>query len=49
MTPLILSEPELRARVPLDLAAIDVVEDAFRRLATGGVVMPPVLSMHLPE
>lgn len=49
MTPLILFEPELRARVPLDRTAIDVVEDAFRRLATGGVVMPPVLSMHLPQ
>ncbi|TGN58361.1 cyclodeaminase [Paracoccus liaowanqingii] len=49
MTPLILSEPDLRARVPLDLAAIDVVEAAFAQLAGGGVVMPPVLSMHLPQ
>lgn len=48
MTPLILNEDELRARVPLDLAAIDVVENAFRQLAIGEVVMPPVLSMHLP-
>ena len=49
MTPLILSESDLRDRVPLDLAAIDVVEAGFRRLAEGGVVMPPVMSMHLPN
>ncbi|MGR3250985.1 MAG: cyclodeaminase [Paracoccus sp. (in: a-proteobacteria)] len=49
MTPLILSESDLRDRVPLDLAAIDVVEAGFRRLAEGGVVMPPVMSMHLPD
>lgn len=49
MTPQILTEASLRARVPLDAAALDVVEDAFRRLARGGVVMPPVLSMHLPQ
>lgn len=49
MTPLILTEDHLRAFVPLDLAVIDVIEEAFRRLAEGGVVMPPVLSMHLPQ
>jgi len=49
MSPLILSEINLRARVPLDAAALDVVEAAFARLAQGGVVMPPVLSMHLPD
>lgn len=49
MTPLILSEAQLRARIPLDVATIDVVEAGFARLAEGGVVMPPVLSMHLPE
>ncbi|MFN3274921.1 MAG: cyclodeaminase [Paracoccus sp. (in: a-proteobacteria)] len=49
MTPLILTEPDLRARVPLDLTAIDVIEAGFARLAGGGVVMPPVLSMHLPD
>ncbi|CAM3078237.1 cyclodeaminase [Paracoccus nototheniae] len=49
MTPLILSEAQLRARIPLDVAAIDVVEAGFARLAEGGVVMPPVLSMHLPQ
>ncbi|MFN3526011.1 MAG: ornithine cyclodeaminase family protein, partial [Paracoccus sp. (in: a-proteobacteria)] len=49
MTPLILTEPDLRGRVPLDLTAIDVIEAGFARLAGGGVTMPPVLSMHLPE
>jgi len=44
----ILTEAELRAAVPLDLAAVDVVEQAFAALAAGGVVMPPVLSMDLP-
>ncbi|RMC31194.1 ectoine utilization protein EutC [Paracoccus alkanivorans] len=46
---LILSEDQLRERVDLDLAAIDVVENAFATLAGGGVVMPPVLSMHMPD
>lgn len=47
--PLTVTEAELRARIGLDNALIDVIEDAFRRLARGGVVMPPVLSMHLPD
>ncbi|MEM1431037.1 MAG: cyclodeaminase [Pseudomonadota bacterium] len=45
----ILTEADLRQAVPLDLAAIDVVEQAFGALATGDVVMPPVLSMDLPQ
>lgn len=44
----ILTESELRALVPLDLAAVEVVEGAFRALAGGGVIMPPILSMDLP-
>lgn len=43
----ILTEPELRACVKLDPAAVAVVEEAFRALATGGAVMPPVLSMEI--
>ncbi|MEL6196809.1 MAG: cyclodeaminase [Pseudomonadota bacterium] len=43
----ILTEAELRQTVELDLGAVDVVEAAFAGLATGGVVMPPVLSMTL--
>ena len=45
---LIVTEAELRAAVPLDLAAIDTVERAFAALHEGGVVMPPVLSMAIP-
>ncbi len=46
---LILHEDQLRQHLSLDRAAVDVVEDAFARLAEGGVEMPPVLSMHLPQ
>lgn len=45
----VLNEAQLRGCVALDLAAVDVVEDAFRALASGKVVMPPILSMDLPE
>ena len=44
----IVTEAELRTHVGLDLAMVDVIEAAFRALATGGVVMPPILSMDLP-
>nr|WP_111298017.1 cyclodeaminase [Paracoccus saliphilus] len=49
MKPLILTEDDLRQRIALDLPLIDVIEAGFARLAQGGVVMPPVLSMHLPD
>lgn len=45
----ILTESELRKAVPLDLAAVDCVENAFRALASGNVVMPPILSMPIAE
>ena len=45
----ILTETDLRALVKLDLAAIDVVERAFGALASGDVVMPPILSMAIPQ
>lgn len=45
----ILTEADLRQAVPLDLAAIECVERGFRALGGGKVVMPPVLSMALPE
>jgi ectoine utilization protein EutC len=48
-TILMLEEAELRAAVPLSLAAVDVVEDAFRTLAEGSVVMPPILSMAIDD
>lgn len=46
---IVLSEDQLRERIHLDPTAIDVVEKAFATLAGGGVVMPPILSMHMPD
>ena len=45
----ILTEADLRRLVPLDLDAIDCVEDAFRALATKPVAMPPILRLDIPE
>lgn len=45
----VLNERELRACVPLDEAAVEAVAEAFAALAGGGVVMPPVLHLHLPD
>jgi ectoine utilization protein EutC len=45
----IVTEAELREIVRLDLTVIDVIERAFAALAEGGVVMPPILSMDLPQ
>ncbi len=43
----ILTEADLRGLVKLDLDAIECVEQAFAALATGDVVMPPILSMAI--
>jgi ectoine utilization protein EutC len=45
----VLTETDLRGCVTLDVAAIDMVEQAFRMLAAGSVIMPPILSMAIPE
>ena len=45
----IVTEAELRAVVKLDLTTVDVIERAFAALASGEVVMPPILSMELPQ
>jgi ectoine utilization protein EutC len=45
----VLTEAELRKIVHLDLETVDVVEKAFAALAAGKVVMPPILSMAIPE
>ncbi|WP_037307764.1 cyclodeaminase [Ruegeria halocynthiae] len=45
----IVTEAQLKEVVRLDLTAVDVVERAFVALASGKVVMPPILSMDLPE
>lgn len=46
---IVLTESDLRAALPLDLAAVDVVETAFVALAEGRVIMPPIMSMELPQ
>ncbi len=45
----VLTEKDLRAIVHIDKAAIDTVEQAFRALASGKVIMPPILSMDIPD
>ncbi len=45
----ILTEADLRALVPLDLASVEAVEGGFRALAGGSVVMPPILSMEIAD
>lgn len=45
----ILTEADLRSCVALDHAAVAVAEEAFRALAAGGVIMPPVLSLAIEE
>lgn len=45
----ILTETDLRRAVTLGPKVLAVVEDAFRLLASGKVVMPPILSMALED
>ncbi len=45
----ILTEAELRSLVPLDVAAVDCVEEAFLALATKPVVMPPILHLEIAD
>ncbi len=45
----ILNESELRAAVKLDKSIVDCIENAFKLLETSDVVMPPILSFHIPE
>lgn len=45
----VLTETDLRALMPLDAAAVDCIEDAFRALATKPVAMPPILRLDIPE
>ena len=46
---LILTETDLKGCVKLDAGAIDIVENAFAKLAEGGVVMPPVMRMDMQD
>lgn len=45
----ILTQTDLRRLVKLGRPAINVVERAFVALASGKVVMPPILSMSIPQ
>ncbi|MDB6179338.1 cyclodeaminase [Paracoccus sp. Z330] len=45
----ILTETDLRERVKLDAEVISVIEAAFETLTDDRVVMPPILSMHMPD
>jgi ornithine cyclodeaminase/alanine dehydrogenase-like protein (mu-crystallin family) len=45
----ILTEPELRKAVPLNIEAVAQIERAFAALASGKVVMPPILSMEIRD
>ena len=45
----VLTGAELRRVIHLDLNVVEVVEKAFAALASGKVVMPPIMSMAIPE
>ena len=45
----ILTERELRDAVQLNVGAVDCIDRAFATLASGDVVMPPILSMAIHE
>ncbi len=44
-----ISEAELRACVDLETAALEAIEDGFRRLAHGQVTIPPIMGLEIPE
>jgi ornithine cyclodeaminase len=45
----ILTEAELRALVPLDMAAVNCIAQGFVALAGGQVVMPPIMTLIVPH
>ena len=45
----ILTEAELRDLVPLDIDAVDCIEQGFTTLAGGKVVMPPIMTLMVPD
>nr|WP_321982365.1 ectoine utilization protein EutC [uncultured Cohaesibacter sp.] len=49
MSILILSEQDLRQAVTLDAESVSCIEEAIESLATKQVVMPPILSMEIPD
>jgi ectoine utilization protein EutC len=46
---LVVTEPELRQVVKLDLDALASIEDAFARLADGRADVPPIMGLFVPE
>lgn len=44
----VLTEADLKGCVKLGLDTVEVIEEAFRMLASGKVIMPPILSMDIP-
>ncbi|HEX7003710.1 MAG TPA: cyclodeaminase [Trueperaceae bacterium] len=46
---MVLNEQRLRSLVPLDLQAVDAIEECFRKLAMEAVVMPPVMRLDIEE
>lgn len=49
MNAALLTESDLKECLHLDLEAIDVVEEGFTRLAQGGVDMPAIMRIEVPE
>lgn len=45
----LVTETELRSKIELNVPVIDCIELAFRQLSSGGVVMPPILSMAMKD
>ena len=45
----ILTEAELRDLVPLDMDAVTCIEQGFSALAGGKVVMPPIMTLMVPD
>jgi ornithine cyclodeaminase len=45
----VLLETSLRKQLPLDLDAVQCIEDGFLALATKDVVMPPIMRIDIPE
>lgn len=45
----LLTEPELRQLIVLDRQAVDTIEQAFAKLAEGGVAMPPILRLDIAD
>jgi len=46
---LLVSEQELKEAVPLDLSAVDCMEECFRMQSTEDVIMPPIMQLDVKE